>query len=95
MTASFKIDPAVLPMLRCPVMQSELTVAESGLVAKANALIAADKLVDRLGQPVPGPLDGALINADQSLLLPTRGGIVVMLEDRLIPMAQLTSDETD
>ncbi|MDA8563819.1 hypothetical protein N9L06_05140 [Mariniblastus sp.] len=93
MIDSFTIDPSVLAFLRCPVTQSELTTADDGLVQQANALIESSQLTDRLGQSVPGPIEAAFVNADQSLLIPVRGGIVVMLEDRLIPMSQLNRDD--
>ncbi len=93
MSDSFTIDPAVLTYMRCPVTQSELTEAPASLVERTNRLIESSQLTDRLGQSVPGPIDTAFINADRSLLVPVRGGIVVMLESRLIPMAQLKQDD--
>ena len=92
MSESYTIDPAVLAFMRCPVTQSKLTPASSDVVELANGLIESSQLADRLGQSVPGPIDAAFLNTDRSLLIPVRGGIVVMLEDRLIPMAQLDRD---
>ena len=92
MSESFTIDPAVLDFMRCPVTQGELKEAPDGLVAQANKLIESSQLADRLGQSVPGPIEAAFINADRSLMIPVRGGIVVMLEDRLIPLSQLDQD---
>jgi len=91
MPDSFTIDPAVLTYMRCPVTQSKLTEASADLVEKANQLIEASNLTDRLGQSVPGPIEAGFLNADHSLLIPVRGGIVVMLEDRLVPLSQLDS----
>lgn len=93
MLDSFTIDPTVLAFMRCPVTQSKLTTADDNLIQQVNGLIESSQLTDRLGQSVPGPIEAAFINADQSLLIPVRGGIVVMLEDRLIPMSQLNRDE--
>lgn len=93
MLDSFTIDPAVLAFMRCPVTQSELITASDDLIQQANKLIDSSQLTDRIGQPVPGPIEAAFINADESLLIPVRGGIVVMLEDRLIPMSQLNRED--
>ncbi len=93
MLDSFTLDPAVLAFMRCPVTHSELTTAPDSLIERANGLIESSQLIDRLGQSVPGPIEAGCLNADQSLLIPVRGGIVVMLEDRLIPMAQLNQDD--
>lgn len=92
MSDSYVIDPAVLAFMRCPVTQSELTTAPEDLIDLMNGLIESSQLTDRLGQSVPGPIEAAFINSERSLLIPVRGGIVVMLEDRLIPMAQLDQD---
>ena len=93
MLDSFTLDPAVLAFMRCPVTHSELTTAPDSLIERANGLIESSQLTDRLGQSVPVPIEAGCLNADQSLLIPVRGGIVVMLEDRLIPMAQLNQDD--
>jgi uncharacterized protein YbaR (Trm112 family) len=93
MSDSFTIDPAVLSYMRCPVTHSDLTEASGDLIDRANGLIGNSKLTDRLGQSVPGPIEAAFVNADRSLMIPVRGGIVVMLEDRLIPMAQLDQND--
>lgn len=93
MSDPFAIDPSVLTYMRCPVTQTELSEAPAELVERANRLIESSELTDRLGQSVPGPIDAAFINADQSLLIPVRGGIVVMLENRLIPLGQLNQED--
>ena len=92
MTPQNPVDDSVLPLLRCPVTRSSLVVADQELVTQANQLIADAQLTDRLGQLIPGVLDAGLVNEDGSLLIPVRGGIVVMLEDRLIPMSQLSNE---
>ena len=92
MSESFSIDPSILNYMRCPVTLTELSEAPEDLVDQANGLIKSSELTDRLGQSVPGPIDAAFINADQTLMIPVRGGIIVMLENRLIPLSQLEQD---
>ncbi len=77
----------LLAVIRCPVTHSELTMADPELVESLNQKITARQLVNRIGQTVDQPLEGGLVNADRSLLLPIRGEILVLVVDQAIPLA--------
>ena len=80
------IDPALLTMIRCPVTKSSLSVADSNLIESINKQIDNRQIVNRIGQTVESSLDGGLLNADRTLLLPIRDGIVVLVSDQAISL---------
>jgi uncharacterized protein YbaR (Trm112 family) len=79
-------NPDLLKVIRCPVTHSELTFADPELVDSLNQKITERTLVNRIGQTVDQSLDGGLVNADRSLLLPIRGEILVLVVDQAIPL---------
>ena len=81
---SHSVDPIILTMIRCPVTHSELEFVDHVTLVKLNEKISRRELVNRLGQTVEDELDSGLVNADGSLLLPIRGGIVVLIADQAI-----------
>ncbi len=89
MGARVVTDDSLRSMLRCPVSFSQLLPASDELIADANRYRADGRLLNRIGQPVADPIDAGLVNADQSLLIPICGGIVIMLVDQLIPVDPL------
>ena len=76
----------LLQMIRCPVTKSDLSVASEQLVSDLNEQISSRKLFNQLGQVVEVPIEGGFVNQDQSLLLPVRGGIVILIADQAIPL---------
>jgi uncharacterized protein YbaR (Trm112 family) len=76
-------------MIRCPVTKSDLSSASESMVAKVNELIKNRTLVNQVGQTVESEIESGFVNEDQSLLLPVRGGIVILISDQAIPMNQL------
>ena len=77
-----------MEMIRCPVTHSDLQVASTELLDNLNQKIADGKIVDRIGQTVQKTLESGLVNSDNSLLLPIRGGIVVLIADQAISLDQ-------
>ena len=81
---STRFDHDLIAILRCPVSKSPLSVAPTSLIDQLNLQIEAGTLVNCVGQTVGSKLDGGLVNQDQSLLLPIRGGIVILVTDQAI-----------
>ncbi len=84
---SHPINPILLNMIRCPVTHSDLEFVDQETLVKLNEQISRGELVNRLGQTVEGKLESGLVNADASLLLPIRGGIVVLIADQAIALS--------
>lgn len=84
---SDQIAPELIEMLRCPLTRSALKVADPALVQGLNEQVAIGELVNHAGQQVGESLDAGLINEAGTLLLPIRGGIVILVEDQAIPLA--------
>ena len=80
------IDPQLLALLRCPQTHSTLTVADRGLIDSLNEKVACQQLFNQIGQLVDQPIEGGLVNADRSLLLPIRDEIVILVSDQAIPI---------
>ena len=81
-----KFDAELIHLIRCPVTKSDLTLAPDSMIEELNRRIESGKVVNRVGQTISEKLDGGFVNADQSLLLPVRGGIVILIADQAIPM---------
>ena len=81
---SSQFDPDFVAVIRCPVTKSPLSSAPESVIERLNQQIEAGTLVDCIGQTVNIKLDGGFINEDQSLLLPVRGGIVILIGDQAI-----------
>jgi len=77
---------SLVQMIRCPVTKSDLTLASEQIVSDLNQQIEDRKLLNRLGQVVEESLENGFINQDGSLLLPVRGGIVILIADQAIPL---------
>lgn len=75
-----------LKILRCPVTKSGLTIAEDSLIKKLNDSIEAGTLVNVAGQAVSESVESGLVNEDQSLFLPIRKGIAIMVQDQAIQL---------
>ncbi len=90
-----KIDNEILDLLRCPVTGSKLEYAQNELVELINRRSGAGQLVDRSGQKIDFQIDAGLVNADSSLLMPIRGGVVSMAAGRSIEVANVNNQETE
>jgi len=77
---------SLVQMIRCPVTKSDLTIASEQTVSDLNQQIQDRKLLNQIGQVVEDPLEGGFVNEDKSLLLPVRGGIVILIADQAIPL---------
>ena len=76
----------VLSLLRCPVTESSLAIADAALVDSLNQQIAAGTLTNQLGQTVDKPLESGLVNEDATLLFAVRGEIMVLVADQAIEL---------
>ena len=84
MSTSIKLD--LTKIIRCPVTKSVLTEANPTVIAQLNQQIESGKLINRTNQIVELRLDAGFINADQSLLFPVSGGILILTEESAIPL---------
>jgi uncharacterized protein YbaR (Trm112 family) len=82
------IAPELFAILRCPVTQQRLTVADPALIGSLNQQIQSGSLRNHLGSAVTERLDGGLVRADGQWLYPVRGGIPVMLVGEAIPLSR-------
>ncbi len=82
-------SPELVQLLRCPVTGSALQPMDPASLHLWNQKIASGNVDNRSGKTVTRLLGCGLINDDGSLIIPVHDGIVVMLEDELIPTAQL------
>lgn len=82
------LSAELLKVLVCPETHLELTLADSGLLARLNQAIAAGRLVNKAGQPVKQKLDGALVRKDGVLAYAVVDEIPMMLVDEGIPLDQ-------
>lgn len=78
----------LVQLIRCPVTKSDLSVASEQIIVELNKQIENRKLLNQLGQVVEVPIESGFVNHDQSLLLPVRGGIVILIADQAIPLGQ-------
>lgn len=83
------VHPDLLDILVCPETHARLQPAESDLLDRINAAIAAGTLLSQGGQKIRSPLEGGLVREDGLLLYPVRDEIPVMLLDEAIPLDSL------
>ena len=83
------IHPQLLSILRCPTTQSQLQIADQAVIDRVNVAIAAGKMQSRVMETLTRPLDGGLVNADGSLLMPVYENIPDMNPDDVIALEQL------
>ncbi|MEM9412342.1 MAG: Trm112 family protein [Planctomycetota bacterium] len=80
------IDDKTLELLRCPSTGSRLTVAEISMINRLNQNIESGQIFDCSGRKIDAPIEGALVNADQSLAMPIRLGVISLSTERAIPL---------
>lgn len=83
------LEPQLIELLRCPLTQRHLIEADPQLLTKLNELMERGRLTNRLGQPLAGGLDGALIDSQREYAVAVFDGIPSLVADNLIPLAQL------
>jgi len=79
---------SLVQMIRCPVTKSDLAVASKEVISDLNQQIESRKLLNRLGQVIEAPIESGFVNQEGSMLLPVRGGIVILIADQAIPLDQ-------
>jgi uncharacterized protein YbaR (Trm112 family) len=83
------MDKKLLTILCCPVTHKGLALAKPELLKSVNEAIAAGRLVNHDGDPVPAALGEALVTDDGKTLYPVDDGIPVLLEGESVALAQL------
>jgi len=83
------IDKELLDILACPETKEDLQLADSALIDKINAKIAAGNLTNRSGQKVTEKIDGGLIQKNsRRYLYPIKDSIPILLIDESISMSE-------
>lgn len=80
------VSKQLLEILICPESRQPLAEADTALVARLNAAIAAGQLRNKAGETIARPIDGALVRQDGQLAYPIVDDIPVMLLDEAIPL---------
>ncbi len=83
------MDKRLLTILRCPISQKGLALANRATLARVNKAIGEGRLSNRDGTVLAEPLTEALLTDDSKLLYPVAEGIPVMLDGESIRMDQL------
>ena len=84
-----KLDQDLLDILRCPETKQTLSVADDALLEKINAAIAGGTLVNRGGEKIDEPADGALVREDGQVAYLVHDDVPEMLIDASIELAAL------
>lgn len=80
------MDSGLLKILRCPVTHSSLDYADQELIDRLNKAIGSGTLLNRAGQKIEEAVEKGLVNEEESLFLPIRNGIAIMVPDQAIPL---------
>jgi len=79
-------DPALIEMIRCPLTKSRLHPATNEIVDQLNSRIEIGEVQNQIGQTVHEKIDDGFVNENSTLLLPVRGGIIILVTDQAIPL---------
>jgi uncharacterized protein YbaR (Trm112 family) len=83
------ISKDLLAVLCCPETKQDVSVAETGLIAKINQRVERGELKNRGGEKITQKIEGGLIRSDKQYLYPVRQDIPVMLADEAIPLSKI------
>jgi uncharacterized protein YbaR (Trm112 family) len=78
------IDRELLEILVCPETKQPVSLADSSVVDRINARVAAGGVTNRGGDAVKEAISGGLVREDGKLLYPIRDDIPIMLIDEAI-----------
>ncbi|HZL84549.1 MAG TPA: Trm112 family protein [Candidatus Krumholzibacteria bacterium] len=81
----------LLEILVCPATKQPLEILREDQLAKLNAAITAQRIVNAGGQKVETPVAEGLITTDGKTIYRIDGDIPIMLVDEGIPAAQIES----
>ena len=82
-------DQQLFEYIRCPVTRSNLQPASDDLIRELNTQIERGAARNRIDRKITRPLDGGLINEDQSLLYPIWDSIPTLIADEAIALQDL------
>lgn len=77
----------LLALLRCPETRQPLSVADTALITRLNAQVAAGVVRNTAGQGIVAQIEAGLVRADGRALYPVRNGVPVLLVDEAIQLA--------
>ena len=83
------LEPRLIELLRCPITLRPLHVADRELMAALNVAIEKGDLTNRQGETVTHTVDEALIDEKSEYAVPVCQGMLNLVPDELIPLAQL------
>jgi uncharacterized protein YbaR (Trm112 family) len=92
---NLKLDAELIQMLRCPVTGAKLGTAPTSVIENLNRQIENGAVKNREGERVAARVENGFINEDQSLIFPVRGGIIILIVDEAIAVAELDGLEPD
>ena len=82
-------DQELLDILARPENKTKVTLADPGLIEKANGAIEAGTLAHRAGETIEEKIEGGLVREDRAYMYTIRDDIPIMLIDEAIPLDQL------
>ena len=83
-------DKKLLDIICCPATRQPMESMPSATLARLNSLVREQKIRDREDALVTEELQEALITDDGKVAYPIVDGMPVLLEERGIPLSQLT-----
>ena len=89
------MDEATLARLQCPITKTPLSLVDSDMIAQINQAIADHALKTSDDEVVNEPIEGGLVNQEQTWLYPIRNGIPTLLTDEAIDLLSLPSSNDD
>ena len=78
-----------LEMLRCPISNEKLSVADASLVQQVTQAIDQGVARDKLEQKIALPIEGGLVNETGNWLHQIRNGIPTLVAEEAIKLDEL------
>ena len=82
------MDEKLVPLLQCPLTQRELRLVSPEELARINARLKEEAVLNRGGSRVEAELDGCLVCEPDGLCYPIRGGLPYLLKDEAFSLAR-------